>query len=330
MRAFLARRWFLLLLGAGLGVAAARPEWLEPGARLFPLRLLVGLALFLIAWGLESRSLFSSLMRPAAALWAVALSYGLVPACAWLAGHLLAEPDLRVGLLIIASVPCTLASAVLWTRLAGGNEGTALLVILLSTATSWLATTAWLFLGTGVAANVAPITLMGDLAVVLIVPVGLGQVSRALPPLARAAARFAPALGIVSQLLILAVILRAAVDVSVRLRERALPLSPGDFLAAAVLCLLTHLLALVAGFWTSGALGFDRPRRIAVAFGCSQKTLPVALFLFDAHYKDLYPLAVVPFVFYHVGQLVVDTFIADALAGRPRETKPNAAAAEVL
>ena len=54
---------------------------------------------------------------------------------------------------------------------------------------------------------------------------------------------------------------------------------------------------------------------MAIAFAGSQKTLPVALFLFHAYFKDQYPLAVVPLAFYHVGQLVVDTFVADWLHG---------------
>ncbi len=82
------------------------------------------------------------------------------------------------------------------------------------------------------------------------------------------------------------------------------------------LCVSLHLTALFAGLWSSKALGFDRPSQIAVAFACSQKTLPVALLLFETYFKDAYPLAVVPMVFYHVGQLIVDTFIAQELARR--------------
>ena len=50
------------------------------------------------------------------------LSKYLLPLLACLLGPLLPLPDLGVGLLLCASVPCTLSSAVLWTRLAGGND----------------------------------------------------------------------------------------------------------------------------------------------------------------------------------------------------------------
>ena len=61
-----------------------------------------------------------------------------------------------------------------------------------------------------------------------------------------------------------------------------------------------------------------------MAFACSQKTLPVALLLFESYFKQEYPLAVLPLVFYHVGQLAVDTVIADHLRERQPTAKPLA------
>src|SRR5438105_10206810 len=119
----LARHWFLLALGAGLVVAVTWPEHFVPATAWIDPRIVVVLALFLMAWTLPSRSLAAELVRPGAALWAVALSYGALPAAAWFLGGWL-PTDLRVGTLICAAGPCTLASAVLWTRLAHGNEAT--------------------------------------------------------------------------------------------------------------------------------------------------------------------------------------------------------------
>jgi sodium/bile acid cotransporter 7 len=218
--------------------------------------------------------------------------------------------------MIVASVPCTLASAALWTRLAGGDEATAMLVTLLTTSTSWLATTAWLAWGTGTQVSINTIEMMTGLLLVLVLPVGIGQALRSIGPLARTATRFKRVIGTVSQLLILVIILKAAADVSSRLRRETVTLSIAALLATAGLCVAVHLAALTAGFWGGRALGFDRASRIAVAFAGSQKTLPVGLFLFDVYFKD-YALAVVPMVCYHIGQLLADTFIADGFARRP-------------
>ncbi|HEV3447529.1 MAG TPA: bile acid:sodium symporter [Gemmataceae bacterium] len=320
MRALLSRQWFSIILLGAACLAFLRPAWLRPVTVCLEPGVVVAVALFVMAWSLESRSLLTALVRPWPALWAALLSYGLVPVLGLLAGLLIPQADLRVGLLIITSVPCTLASAVLWTRLARGNEATALLVVLLTTAISWLATTAWLTFGTGLAAAVKPASMMQSLLLVLVVPVGLGQLSRSVPLLARAATRLKSALGILSRLLVLCIVLKAIVDVSDRLGGDAGALTLWPLMITLLLCLGVHLAALFFGLHSSRLLRFERANQIAVAFACSQKTLPVALSLFDTYFVGSFPLAVVPLVFYHVGQLLLDTVIAERLLTSPAQS----------
>src|SRR5437868_942684 len=176
---------FLPLLFLALALALVFPETFRPLTDHVEPRLTIALSLLLMAWTMPARALAGEVVRPAAALWAVAVSYGFVPLCAWLLGLACPYPDVQVGLMLIAAVPCTLSSAVLWTRLAGGNEATALFAVLLSTGSSFLVTTAWLTLATGVAVVPAPTKLTTDLFLVLVVPVGLGQLSRLLPGVVR-------------------------------------------------------------------------------------------------------------------------------------------------
>src|SRR5581483_11640757 len=124
-----------------------------------------------------------------------------------------------VGLLISASVPCTLASAVLWTRLAGGNEATALLVILISTLMSCVTTTAWLVTLIGAGVQVPFSAMMRDLLATLVLTVGVGQLSRAWPPLALFANRRIQTLSLVSQVLVLSIVLKAGARVGKALRD---------------------------------------------------------------------------------------------------------------
>jgi sodium/bile acid cotransporter 7 len=315
MRHFLAKRWFLLLFIGVIGAAWRFPNQLHPQTRLFPLLLIVASALFLVAWSLDSANLLRAVTRPAPALWAILISYGAVPAMGWLAAQLMSSPDLRIGVMISTSVPCTMASAVLWTRMAKGNEGTALLVTMLSTSSSWLLTTAWLAWTTRTQVVIEPFRMMGELFLVLVVPVAGGQLLRAVPACAHAATRWQREIGVVSRLLILLVILKAAVDFRTKL-DNHLGDAGAWIVLSGVVCVSIHLTALLGGLWTSRGLRFDRPTQIAVAFSCSQKTLPVALYLFETHFANL-PLAVVPLVFYHGGQLIVDTFIADYWVGTP-------------
>jgi sodium/bile acid cotransporter 7 len=315
MRDWLRKRWFSLLLLGGVGLAWFRPDLPRPLTRFVEPRVVVPLSLFLIAVSLESRSLWRAVLRPLPVFWAVGVSYGVAPALAWAVGGLLPE-DLRVGLLIITSVPCTLASAALWTRLAGGNEALAMLVIFLTTATSWLVTTAWLTATTGAQVAVDAADMMHGLVLLLVVPVGLGQLCRAARPFVRFTTRHKPVLGVLSRLLIFAMIFKAVVDVSAKLGEGSAQWTAGSLAAAAALSLGLHGTALAWGYWSGRFLRLDRGDRIAIAFAGSQKTLPVGLVLFDAYFKETYPLAVVPLVLYHVGQFLIDTPLADIWARR--------------
>ena len=311
MLRLLERSWFLLALSLVAALAGIAPQGFAWAAHI-DARFIVAPALFLMGWTLPSRSLGRVLIRPWAALWAMAISYGALPALAWVIGALLPVDDFRIGLLIMACVPCTLASAILWTRMASGDDATTLLVVLLTTATSWLITPALLVLLTGTAVAVDVQAMMMELLITLVLPVGLGQLCRAPHALARFASHYRRLLSIFSQILILLILLKAAVFLSLRLRaESSLPglLALGLLVGA---CLGVHLAALSIGLWTSGWLGFGRAVRVAVAFACSQKTLPVALLVFERYFPR-YPLAVVPLVTYHFGQLLVDTFIAQRL-----------------
>src|SRR2546425_1197271 len=129
MLAFLSQRWFLCALVAGVGLALVTPHAVHAVTRHLPPQYVVAVALFLMPWTMPSRSLAGELRQPWAALWAVVIGYGFLPGASWLLGHLAPLPDIQIGLLLAASVPCTLASCVLWTRLAGGNEATALLTV---------------------------------------------------------------------------------------------------------------------------------------------------------------------------------------------------------
>jgi sodium/bile acid cotransporter 7 len=329
MMGFARKHWFLLLILAGTLLVLLCPDWLGWTVWLNP-SLFGAAAVFLSAWTMETRSLGNAVVRPLPALWAMVISYGLLPGLALLTGGLLPEPpDFRIGLLLIASVPCTLASAMIWTRLADGDEATALLVTFLTNCTSWLITTAWLTLGTGDAnlrVDAAP--MMGKLLLVLVAPVALGQLLRGVGSMGRAATAHKATLGVIARLMIVAIMLKAGVEVRGRVASEGTTTGPVALVAVAGLCLALHLTALYCGLWSSKALGFARPSQIAVAIGGSQKTLPIALVLFDAYFQK-FPLAVVPMVFYHFGQLIVDTIIAHRLADR-RLPEPEAPEEEIV
>ena len=213
MLAFLIQRWFLVAILAGVALALALPRAVHAWTRELPPHVVIAVALFLMAWTMPGRSLAGEMRRPWAALWAMVISYGYLPCAGWLVGMLAPSQDVSVGLLLAASVPCTLASCVLWTRLAGGNEATALVTVLGCTLSSWFFTTFWLAVTTGAKVEIPVLKMMFDLALTLILPVALGQGLRLHAVGSQFADRHKKALGIVSQLLILAIVFKAAATV---------------------------------------------------------------------------------------------------------------------
>ncbi len=317
MRAFLIGHWFLFILAAAVVVTLVAPGAVRPATDYLEPRPTIALSMFLMAWTMPTRTLVVELRAPYASAWAVVLSYGLVPLFAWLLGSF-APDNVRIGLILVATAPCTLASAVLWTRMAGGNEAVALMTVMGTTFTSWFLTTAWLYALTGTEFSLDATAMMQDLVLSLIVPVIVGQILRLVPALAWIADHKKIALSIMSQCLVLAMVLKAGVSAGEKLQGAAGWAVPGIFLWSIVLAVALHLLALASGLFTSRWLGFDRGRQIAVGFSASQKTLQVSLMLYEQYFKDQYPFAVMPLLFYHVGQLLLDTIIARRLAARNR------------
>jgi sodium/bile acid cotransporter 7 len=317
MREFLARRWFLLLLGGAMGLALFWPASVRPVVNRIPDRLIVILSLFLMAWSLPVAQLIGTLQRPAGALWALLISFGLLPGLAWLARPLLPLEDLRIGLLICTSVPCTLSSAVIWTRLAGGNDALAMLATVLSAATGWLATSFWLTGTTRADTALSAQAMMGDLLLVMVVPVAVGQLVRRWPVVVWLTDRYRVANGVAGRLMICVMLIKGVLTAAPAGRELTLPV----LLLLLVLCWGLHLAGVAAGLYGGEFLRLDRADRIAAAIAGSQKTLPVGLYLFQTYYQDDYPLALAPLVFYHVSQMVLDTLLAERL--RPKSVFLN-------
>ncbi len=321
MRHFLVRQWFFVALGLGIGGALLFPRPFHLATQYWEPRTNIAASLFLIAWTMSTGSFLVEMKRPLAAVWAVVLSYTLVPLAAWGLGRLSGNANVEIGLLLIACVPCTLSAAVLWTRMAGGNEATALLAVVGTILLGWLLTSLWL---TGLTSAAVPLRvgpLMVDLVLILVLPVIGGQVLRRISACKRFADMHRTAIGVVSQLLVLVILLRASASIGFRLREGDGAEMPWIVGVSVVLSMVLHMSAIAASFVTCRWLGFDRGQQIAVAFSASQKTIQVSLALFDEYYEAAFPYAIVPMVCYHVGQLIVDTFIAKKLRQEKTESE---------
>ncbi len=323
MKQFLIRRWFLIGLAVVLLAGLLGAKSLRPLSEMKLLRDgLVACVLFVMALPLRAVDLWQTVRRPLAPLLAVAVNFGLLPLFAWgLAGAVL-TPMMAAGVYVAAATPCTLASAAVWTRRAGGNDGIAILVTILTNSSCFVVTPLWLYVTAGqTETNVPPLSQMiGKLAVLVVLPMLLAQLCRVHKRVAEVATAGKTLLGIVAQTGILTMVLFGAIKSGLSLTGSGESLRALECLKMLIVILTIH----ISMWFAAGALGrlcrLSRPDWIAVSFAGSQKTLMVGLQVaLDSG------ITILPMVSYHVGQLIVDTFLADRLKWSGSEQERGAA-----
>jgi sodium/bile acid cotransporter 7 len=312
---FLRRQWFLigLTLSVGLGLLASRPlivlaevEWFRS--------ILVMAVMFVMALPMQLQQFLQAVRQPGAASLAVAMNYLAMPLIAWPLSWAYSS-ETGVGILVVAVTPCTLASAAVWTRRAGGNDATALLVTILTNAVCFAVAPIWLWLmiDRGVD-GLNGWQLVTRLAVLVLLPLGLAQLARVIRPIAIWSTGEKKRLGILAQSGILIMVTLGSAKLMPQI-ESSVGAKLGEWLLMGVGVLVLHLVVLYLGWLISGGFGFHRRERIAVAIAGSQKTLMVGLLLSI----DL-GVSILPMVTFHLGQLFVDTLIADRWARKQDAT----------
>ena len=321
MATFVRKQWFLLTLFGVICLGMSFPNWFEPFANAKQLRnFIVAVVLFVMALPLDTKSVADSIRRPWPALFASLVNIGLLPLMAWLFVQVLSDDDMRRGLLVTAAVPCTLASAAVWTRRAGGDDTVSILVTTITNLTCFLTIPFWLYVTIGsqlTAEDQARLFRMPlRLGLLVVLPMSLAQVLRQLvPSVADWSTKNKPRLSLVAQAGILAMVLAGATICGLKLVDREWSsLAPVPLMA--VVAVVLHLLVFFLGYRTAKLLGFTRGQQIAVGIAGSQKTLMVGL---DIAITYVGGLAILPMVVYHIGQLLVDTVIADRLRSNNAE-----------
>lgn len=327
MWASLKRHWFLF----GLGFCFATGFWASgPLTPLLEMTLLRSGLVFAVMWTtgitLPAAAIRHSLGSPGAAALAIGINAVGVPLLSLPASWLLPQP-LFGGLFVAALVPCTLASAAVWTRKAGGDDSIALMTTVVTNLACVLVVPVGLILVLGREGGISAGAQVMKLASVVVVPLVLAQAMRRAGAAAWAD-RHKRTLSIAAQLGILVMVFLGAIASGGTLAPNAQTAAGGSgFLAIAVLVVaivVIHLTALWLGVATSRRLGWTPATQIAVGFSGSQKTLMVGLQIaIDAG------VSVVPMIVYHLGQLVLDTLIAQrwqaAISTRPptRQLSPE-------
>lgn len=315
---FLGRHWFLVALAVLLAIGLTQGTALEGLVAQLPRNAIVAAVMFLMALPMQFRELTTALGNVRASGLALGLNVVAAPLLAWGLSYLL-PPSLALGLVITAAVPCTLASAAVWTRRGGGNDAIALLVTLVTNLACFLVLPFWVGLYRGESFDLREgmgAKLAWDLFWLVVVPVIVAQGLRLWAPLAAFATTHKLPFSMSAQIGLLAMVFIGASEAGRRLDMLAPSASSGigpvDWGLMLGSILTVHLILFAGGWWGGAALGISLPDRLAVALSGSQKTLMVGVYVA----LEIDGLAALPLVAYHVTQLLVDTLLVDRL--RPK------------
>ena len=309
MKDFLKRRWFLVVLAVLLLIGLRFPEpvaWLTEinGLRQF----IVCVVLFLMAFPLKADAMWRALRRPGAPLLASVLNYGLLPLVAWGFSLGIADIDsgLQYGIIVAAATPSTLASASVWTRRAGGNDASSILVTIITNLFCFLITPMWLLWIIGEMPKFDPWEMIVKLGLLVVTPMALAQALRTIKPVAVWATANKTPMGVIAQIGVLTMIFLGAIRTGLSFHEKSDSQVLGPILWMVAIVMSVHVVMLVLGIWLARQAGMPYREQIAVGFSGSQKTCMVGL-----EVCAQLGITMLPMVAYHVGQLLIDTVVAD-------------------
>jgi sodium/bile acid cotransporter 7 len=325
------KNWFLVglvvLIPLALVLASSQPPvWFVDAAQSVPTSICTAAILFLISVTLNSRRLFDSLRKPLPVLTACGVNQIVIPLLCFPMLVLQKSADLRVGLLIAASVPCTMAAASVWTRRAEGNDAVSLLVTLITNGLCFLITPLWLLAGStwfGTADASGSLqfgSLVGRLVLAALLPAFVGQMVRLSQPVERFVDANKPVFSNIAQSVILMLVFVSAFRGGIQFETTGMSrnLRHHEFVVVWGCCIVLHVLAMCVIWKITELTGFAEEDRRACVFAGSQKTLPIGILISQATGM---PFSILPMLMYHMSQLFIDTWIADLL--RVRATQPD-------
>ncbi|TWU59353.1 Sodium Bile acid symporter family protein [Rubripirellula tenax] len=306
MWATISKHWFLISIGLCFTAGYFTAPWLEPITQVPGLRNgVVLVVMWAMGVTLAADTIRTSIARPTAGLLAIAINLFVVPLLTLPAQWIL-PAGIFGGLFVASLVPCTLASASVWTRRAGGDDSVAMMTTVATNLACVAVVPVGLMLVLSRESEISATDQIIKLGSLVVAPLVVAQAMRRLG-FAGWADRNKPRLSLVGQWGILVMVVFGAIASRQTVDQNGdgpLGWSTLGMLLAVVAVI--HTVALALGIGVSRSMGIDRDRQIAVGIGGSQKTLMVGLQIaIDCG------VSVVPMLVYHLSQLVIDTVVVD-------------------
>ena len=301
----LAKQWFLIALAICFAIGYLLARHVQPISEVAWLRSgIVFAVMWAMGFTLKADAIRQSLKHPWPSLLAILVNIFLVPVLCLPAIWLL-SPEFAGGLFVAALVPCTLASAAVWTRKAGGEDSIALMTTVVTNLACVVVVPIGLSLMLSQQSGFRASDQMWKLGLVVVVPLVLAQLMRKYGG-ATWADQHKAKFSTFAQIGILVMVMFGAAR-SAGFVQQA-DANTTSWISVSLLvsvCAGVHVAALLVGLLIAKQTGCKRSHQIAVGIAGSQKTLMVGLQI-----AIEVSVSVVPMLVYHLSQLIIDTIIA--------------------
>ncbi|MHC4662093.1 MAG: bile acid:sodium symporter [Planctomycetota bacterium] len=335
IKRFVDKTWFLGVLCVACIVGYFGHTWVTELSKIYRLEIHIAALLFLSSFSMRPNKMREGIMSGRVHLGAFITNWIAATGFALAIGFIFFrnQPGAFAGILIVAAIPSTMASAAVWTRLAGGNDGVSIGYIFICNLSSVIITPTILAIGLYFAGieiigkDGEPVNLyvlfsflktLKKLALILILPVLTGQLFRFLIR-ENKAERLRKPVTYITQLLVLFMIFIAVG----RAHDKISEISIGRFLVILFALPGLHILLLVVAYIIGRLMKLEQDKLIPLLFGGAQKTLPVGIYLGEEFFK-LNPalgLASIPTIVFHPTQLVIDLFVVEIFNARAKKAR---------
>lgn len=281
----------------------------EPGKSLAGLQLsslLIIIIFFLQGTVITGRSWQNKSQLTRIMFWGTLVSQVLGPLSGYTMMRFLGwDADFYLGFLLMCCMAPTLVSGIVLATKAGGDSESAVFLTVGINLLAVVAIPLNLLWSAGAVVKIDQWGLLQTLVVLVLLPSLAGWLVRRQRPAwveqGRSLVKYGPVVA-------LAVVIYLSMAVQVeRVKEiEALQLTGILWPALAV-----HIVLLAVGYWGSRHLfSIAEPTSRSLAIVCSQKTLPMAIAVWAVTFANTYPLAIIPPLVFHIGQIVFDGVLA--------------------
>ncbi|EDM24717.1 hypothetical protein LNTAR_08303 [Lentisphaera araneosa HTCC2155] len=216
--------------------------------------------------------------------------------------------DNYFGLMLICCMPCTLVSGIVISDLAGGDRPAALFITIALNCSAVIISPLLIALYLSSTAEIDTLSLIKKLALTVFIPALCGWGIR--KQLKTTKNNFNLSIKYLPVLFLGTVIF---VNTGGQ-KDEILNGSLNEALYIAVLSAIIHLCALFLFNFFGKRTSMSDAQNRSFSICCSQKTLPLAIAIWSAHFAQDFPTALIATMIYHLIQIYLDSFIAQKWA----------------